>query len=72
MSNPATCPLCSQPNGCRVFTETRAEPCWCRAQTFPPELIARAHTFPSCVCLGCVKDSVSQPANPAALKKERD
>lgn len=69
---PTNCPLCSKPNGCQLFTESRTAPCWCRAQTFPPELVARAPTFNACICLGCLKDSVSQTANEAALKKERD
>jgi len=52
------CPLCGQPNRCApADTGSFASPCWCKSQTFPPELLAQvapAERNKSCICQACV------------------
>ncbi|MDR7090250.1 MULTISPECIES: cysteine-rich CWC family protein [Cellvibrio] len=52
------CPLCSQPNHCApAATGSFVSSCWCKAQTFPPELLAQLapdQRNKSCICQQCV------------------
>lgn len=51
------CPLCGGDNACApAASGSFATPCWCRAVTMPPELLARvpeAERLRSCICPRC-------------------
>ncbi|MDO8336251.1 MAG: cysteine-rich CWC family protein [Candidatus Saccharibacteria bacterium] len=52
------CPLCGQPNQCTpAETGSFASTCWCKAEIFPPGLLALVdpeQRNKSCICQQCV------------------
>jgi hypothetical protein len=52
------CPLCGQPNECRLCgPHLPATPCWCTHFSFPKELVARVPVGlvnQACICRRCV------------------
>ncbi|MBL0421404.1 cysteine-rich CWC family protein [Ramlibacter sp. AW1] len=69
---PDTCPLCGGPNGCAVeVARARGEPppasCWCTAQRFSPDLLARVPGQArrrACICPHCVQAPPEHPQAP--------
>jgi hypothetical protein len=53
-----TCPLCGNANQCQLATTDGYKgPCWCAAETFPPEFLASVpeeSRRTACVCRQCV------------------
>lgn len=56
------CPLCGGPNDCAVArARTFETPCWCRAVTIAPEMLARvppAARGRACLCRACAEGRV--------------
>jgi hypothetical protein len=63
--NPARCPLCGEPNDCRLCEPALANgSCWCATAHFPGELLARvpeALRNRACICQACVEAHRVQP-----------
>lgn len=55
---PATCPLCGQPNDCQLATTcTYKGPCWCEREDVPAALLARVPDEArntACICRRCI------------------
>lgn len=57
--DPARCPLCGEPNLCAMASAAPGErppPCWCRAEPFPPDLLAAVpeqSRRKACICQSC-------------------
>ena len=75
--DPARCPLCGRPNGCRLaaagFTaaaparadELPQEPCWCFSMRFPAALLARVPEHArnrACICRACLEEALAAEA----------
>jgi hypothetical protein len=58
--DPAQCPLCRQPNDCRLCTTAAYKgPCWCEVARIPDELLVRVPTEfrnRACICRTCVTE----------------
>lgn len=59
--DPTRCPLCGGPNACALAAPrepgAEAPPCWCRAERFPAELLARVPEPArgrACLCRACL------------------
>lgn len=55
--HPAQCPLCGESNQCARAADPEATDCWCKAETFPQDLLARvpaAAVRRACICQRCV------------------
>ena len=59
--DPGRCPLCDGDNRCAMEVEkatgTPQPPCWCVAETFSPDLLARLPSEAqgqACICAGCL------------------
>jgi prepilin-type N-terminal cleavage/methylation domain-containing protein/prepilin-type processing-associated H-X9-DG protein len=72
--NPALCPLCGKPNGCRrcgPSADVQAH-CWCEEEAFPVELLARVPVRfrnRACVCRTCL-EQFRHGQNPAPPARE--
>ena len=57
--DPAICPICGQPNGCRLAAAIPApEPCWCTKIQISEKVLRRvpeAAKDRACVCRPCVE-----------------
>ena len=57
--NPARCPLCGEPNDCRLCSPlARPGPCWCVAEQFPAELlelVPEPLVNRACICRSCLQ-----------------
>jgi len=62
--DPANCPLCGQPNECRLCTaSTYKGPCWCEAVKIPAELLARVPAElvnKACICKRCIETALRE------------
>ena len=61
-ADPASCPLCGQPNRCAMEVARQggqaAEPCWCTQVDFSAELLARVPAQAqrlACICAECAR-----------------
>ena len=65
--DPGRCPLCGQPNGCRLCTPGRYQgPCWCETAIMPAGLLARVPEplrNRACICQSCVETCHQQTRN---------
>jgi len=56
--DPARCPLCSEPNDCRLCTTAAYKgPCWCESVNVPTKLLERIPAEAqnrACLCRNCV------------------
>jgi hypothetical protein len=65
-ADPARCPLCGEPNACALARPGAApdDPCWCRDERFPPELLARVPAPArrrACLCRACARRAAEAP-----------
>jgi hypothetical protein len=64
LPDPRRCPLCGGENACALAAAPAGAPpaeCWCRAERFPRELLARvpaAARGAACVCRACLGEGV--------------
>lgn len=70
VKDPSCCPLCGDDNRCAMELERATgqpqTPCWCVAEAFPSELLARlpdAERRQACVCSRCLADFASSSAS---------
>jgi hypothetical protein len=68
--DPTRCPLCGGPNRCALAAPREpgreAPPCWCRAERFPAELLARvpeAQRRRACICRACRERAAAAAAD---------
>ncbi len=60
-AEPARCPLCGEPNRCVMASVAPGEAppeCWCRAEPFPPDLLASVpeqFRGRACICQRCLR-----------------
>ncbi len=55
----ARCPLCGEPNQCAMAADPEATECWCEAEKFPHDLLARVPKNAVrrvCICQRCLKE----------------
>ena len=66
---PLLCPLCGGANACAPAQSGRLDdPCWCRAATFTPALLARIPPTlrdVACVCAACAAADAGARAAPS-------
>ncbi len=64
-TRPAHCPVCAQPNQCRLETgEAYKGPCWCERPTLPAAAFRRLTADlpePRCLCPTCLETLAHQP-----------
>jgi hypothetical protein len=60
--DPSRCPLCGQPNHCRLAAGAHSnEECWCFRVRFPSSLLARVPELArrrACICQQCWSEAV--------------
>jgi Cysteine-rich CWC len=63
--NPATCPICGEPNQCAMeiakSTGNPVEECWCASVVFTAETLAKVHVEAlnkACICKKCASEDL--------------
>jgi hypothetical protein len=68
------CPLCGQPNGCKLCTTAAYKgACWCMDANIPDELLARVPADfrnRACICRACVENFHHARSTMPALRPE--
>jgi len=57
-SDPTRCPLCGESNQCASAANPEAAECWCGAEKFPRDLLARVPESAArraCICRRCLE-----------------
>jgi hypothetical protein len=65
--DPALCPICGQPNHCRLVAGAHSnEECWCFRVRFPPSLLARVPEHArrrACICQRCFSEALGSESS---------